>query len=94
MPERSRLIAYGGKPPLTGRSTAMVDIDDITESGSGPDNDRREYPNNKYLHTGNPRRVTMVVERFDGVDRAIPVGQYVRPRTHYFAAPAAGSEYL
>ena len=27
----------------------------------------------------------MVVERLDGVDRVIPVGQYVRPRTHYFA---------
>jgi hypothetical protein len=55
LPERSHLIAEGGKPPLTGRSTAMVDIDDITESGGGPDNDGREYSNNKCLHTGNPR---------------------------------------
>jgi hypothetical protein len=36
----------------------------------------------------------MVVERFNGVDRVIPVGQYVRPRTHYFATRVAGSEYL
>ena len=80
-----RLVAYGGEPPLAGRSTAMVDIHDITERGSGPDNDGREYSNNKCLHTGNPRRVTMVVERLDGVDRVIPVGQYVRPRTNYYA---------
>jgi hypothetical protein len=57
----------------------MVDIDDITKSGSGPDKDRRECSKKKYFHAGNPRRVTMVVERLDGVDRVIPVRQYVRP---------------
>ena len=72
----------------------MVDIDDITESGSGPDKDRREYSKKKCLHAGNPRRVTMILERFDRVDRVIPVGQYVRPRAHYFAAEVTGREYL
>jgi hypothetical protein len=57
----------------------MVDIDDITKSGSGPDKDRRECSKKKYFHAGNPRRVTMVVERLDGVDKVIPV---CTPRTH------------
>ncbi len=35
--------------------------------------------------------MTIIIERLDGVDRVIPVGQYVRPRTHYFAARAAHS---
>ena len=36
----------------------------------------------------------MVLELSCAVDTGIPVGQYVLPRTHYFAAEVAGSEYL
>jgi hypothetical protein len=84
LPERSRLIAYGCKPPLTRRSTGMVDIDDITESSRGPDNDGRKYSNNECLHAGNLRRPSMVMELCHPVDRVFPVGQvfcYVRQRT-------------
>ncbi len=36
----------------------------------------------------------MVLELLCAVDTGIPVGQYVRPRTHYFTAGVVGSEYL
>jgi hypothetical protein len=42
---------------------------------------------------GTPEDSTIVVERLDRIDRVIPVGQCVRPRTRY-GAEVAGSEYL